>query len=195
MGRRTMWTERRLRREWGLLLRTLSGGACLALLMGAHRGAADPTTLPKGQATYALVPDSSESIKLAIDSTVRHMSFITRGIARSRLSKINPTPQHVRVDVEADTASVAFDDGNPVVTPLNGETVPWLNPLTGETDQAHAAVAGDTVRQTIIAHDGQRENALVFSEDGQRLRLHVTVTSHRLPRPLVYDLLFRKVDS
>jgi hypothetical protein len=195
MRRRTMSTQKGLRHEWTPLLRILAGGACLVLFMGAHRGAVEPAMLPKGPAIYALVPDSSENIKIAIDSTVRHMSFIIRGIARSRLSKINPTPQRLRVDVEADTASVGFDNGNPVVTPLNGETVSWLNPLTGETDHAHAAVSGDTVRQTIVAHDGQRENALVFSEDGQRLRLHVTVTSHRLPRPLVYDLLFRKVDT
>jgi hypothetical protein len=141
------------------------------------------------------MPDSSESIKAAIDTTVRHMNFITRPIARSRLSKINPTPQRVRVDLEADTVSVAFDSGNPVVTPLNGQTVSWLNPLTGETNQAHATVSGDTVRQTIMAHDGERENALIFSGDGQRLRLHVTVTSHRLPRPLIYDLMFRRINS
>jgi hypothetical protein len=54
------------------------------------------------------------------------------------------------------------------------------------------AVVGDTVRQTITAKDGERENALIFSSDGARLRLRVTVTSHRLPRPLVYELFFRE---
>ena len=124
------------------------------------------------------------------------MNFpIVRGIARGRLAKINPTPHQVRVDVETDTVSVAFDAGNPVVTPLNGDTVAWRNPLTGETNHAHVAVAGDTVRQTIVAPDGERENALIFSDDGARLRLRVTVTSHKLPRPLTYELLFRATDS
>lgn len=182
------------RRTRGLVLRILSGGACLALLTGAYRGA-DPDLPPNGPVTYALVADSSENIKAAIDTTIRHMNFIARPIARSRLSKINPTPQRLVVDLEADRVSVAFDNGNPVVTPRDGEVVPWLNPLTGETNQAHVVVSGDTVRQTIIAHDGERENALIFSEGGQRLLLHVTVTSHRLPRPLIYDLLFHKVDG
>ena len=195
MRRQSGSNRRSVRREWRRPLRILGGGACLVLLTGAQRGAVDADPPPKGAAQYALMPDSSENIKAAIDTTVRHMNFIVRPIARSRLSKINPTPQRVRVDLETDSVSVAFDSGNPVVTPLNGQTVPWLNPLTGETNQAHAAVSGDTVRQTIIAHDGERENALIFSEDGQRLRLHVTVTSHRLPRPLIYDLMFRKIDS
>jgi hypothetical protein len=149
-------------------------------------------TLPKGTAVYYLVPDSSDDIRAAIDKTVSHMNFIVRGIARGRLTKINPTPQHVRVNVETDTVSVAFDAGNPVVTPTNGDTVAWKNSLTGETNHAHVAVVGDTVRQTITAKDGERENALIFSSDGARLRLRVTVKSHRLPRPLVYELFFRE---
>ena len=141
---------------------------------------------------YTLVPDSSDNIRSAIDHTVEHMNFITRPIARSRLSKVNPTPHELRVDRSADSVSIAFDNGNPVVTPLDGNTVPWSNPLTKETDHARATVAGDTVKQTISAPDGDRENALVFSNDSARVRLRVTVTSHRLPRPLVYDLLFTK---
>jgi hypothetical protein len=195
MGRRSMQGGRDLNRGWGRPLRIVRGAVWLALVTGAQLGAVDSDPPPNGLALYALIPDSSESIRGAIDRTVAHMNFITRPIARSRLSKINPTPQRVRVDLESDTVSVAFDNGNPVVTPLNGETVPWLNPLTGESNQAHGAVFGDTVRQTIVAHDGERENALIFSQNGERLQLHVTVTSHRLPRPLVYDLVFQRVDT
>ncbi len=91
-----------------------------------------------------------------------------------------------------DTVSVAFDDGDPVVTPAGGAVVPWFNALAKETDQAHAVVAGDTLRQTIAARDGDRENALTFADSGARLHIRVTVSSHRLPKPLMYDLLFRR---
>ncbi len=161
--------------------------------MATSRSASD--TIPKGAEVYVLVPDSSDNIPKAIDHVVSHMNFIVRGIARGRLTKINPMPHQVRVDLETDTVSVAFDAGNPVVTPLNGDTVAWRNPLTGETNHAHVAVAGDTVRQTIVAPDGERENALIFSDDGSHVRLRVTVTSHKLPRPLTYELLFRASDS
>jgi hypothetical protein len=167
--------------------------AALAVLGGWRGHTAEP--LPAEPTLYILVPDSSESIRAAIDTTVAHMNFITRPIARSRLSKINPTPQIVRVDVGSDSVSVAFDESDPVVTPLSGDTVAWRNPLTGEMDEAHGTVAADTVRQVIMAQDGDRENALIFSNDGARLQLHVTVTSHRLPRPLVYDLVFHKATT
>ena len=171
--------------------------ACVALPWSASVSVfgSDVGTIPKGAAVYTLMPDSSDNIHTAIDHTVSHMNFIVRGIARGRLTKINPTPHQVRVDLEPDTVSVAFDNGTPVVTPVNGDSVPWRNPLTGETNHARVDILGDTVRQTITAKDGERENALIFSDNGARLRLRLTVTSHRLPKPLVYELLFRENDA
>jgi hypothetical protein len=170
-----------------LALVTTAAGAT-----GAQLTPRPPDSLPQGATAYALLPDSSDNIRSAIDRTVARMNFITRPIARSRLSKVNPTPHQLHVVMRPDSVSVAFDDGNPVVTPLNGDTVDWSNPLTHEIDRAHAAVAGDTVRQILAAPDGERENALIFLDSGARVRLRVTVRSHRLPRPLVYDLVFRR---
>jgi hypothetical protein len=164
-----------------------AAGASTDTTAGAAR-----TGIPgAGAYTYTLVPDSSANIKAAINETVSSMNFITRPIARGRLNKVNPLPHRVRVRLTADTVSVAFDDGDPVMTPLDGHVVPWNNALAKETDQAHVVVAGDTVRQTLVAGDGDRENALIFGDRG-RLGLRVTVTSHRLPKPLVYELLFRQ---
>jgi putative oxidoreductase len=150
---------------------------------------------PEGNYTYVLAADSSDDIKAAVNRTVDPMSFITRPIARGRLNATNPTPQQVHVTVGGDTIGVAFDDGNPVVTPLDGSTVPWQSSLTHETYQVHATMQGDTVSQHIAAPDGVRQNSYLFVGRGQRLRLRVTVTSHRLPGPLVYDLLFRRTPA
>ena len=142
--------------------------------------------------TYTLIPDSSDDIKAAVNQTVEHMSFVTRPIARGRLNKTNPLPQRVQVTQDQDTLAVAFDDGNPVITPLDGHAVPWQSSLTHEDYQAHAERSADTTAQVIVAPDGERKNAYVFSDDGTRLTLRVTVSSHRLPRPLVYTLRFRR---
>lgn len=147
---------------------------------------------PPGAYAYTLMPDSSSDIKAAINTTVSPMNFLIRGIARGRLTKVNPLPHKVRLRLTTDTVSVAFDDGDPVVTPADGAVVPWYNALAKETDHAHVVMAGDTVRQTISASDGDRENALTFADAGARLRIRVTVSSHRLPKPLVYDLLFQR---
>jgi hypothetical protein len=157
--------------------------------------AADPAPprLPAaGSFSYTLIADSSDNIEAAIDQTVSPMSFIIRPIARGRLRRTNPTPQRVHIDVWHDSLGVAFDDGNPVVTPLDGQPVPWVNSLTHETYQAHVVLVADTLRQAIAAPDGTRENAYLFVNGGDRLHLRVTVTSHRLPKPLVYTLIFRR---
>jgi hypothetical protein len=147
---------------------------------------------PAGSYVYTLAPDSSDDIKAAINQTVSPMNFLIRGIARGRLTKVNPLPHSVRVRLVADTVSVAFDNGDAVVTPSDGAIVPWYNALAKETDKAHVAIASDTLRQTISASDGDRENAISFTDGGARLHLQVTVTSHRLPKPLAYRLLFRR---
>ena len=136
--------------------------------------------------------DSSDDIKVAINQTVEHMSFITRPIARGRLNKTNPLPQHMQVTQTDDSISVAFDDGNPIVTPMNGNPVPWQSSMTHESFQAHTVRTGDTTEQVIIAPDGERKNEYVFTDHGARLELRVTISSHRLPRPLTYTLRFKR---
>jgi len=176
-------------------------GVLLALSAVSTRGTAQDapgpnSTLPApGTYQYALVPDSSENIPAAVNRTVEHMSFITRPVARGRLNKVNPLPHQVMVQVTKDTLAVGFDGGNPIATPLNGDSVRWINTLTQEKDEAHASMSADTVRQIINAHDGQRENAYVFANNGASLQMQVTVTSHRLPQPLTYKLVFRRSDQ
>ena len=185
-----------MRRFSHLLLPVLSLmaiGAQPAAGQTADSTRSDAQAIPAaGAYAYTLMPDSSSDIKAAINETVSPMNFLIRGIARGRLTKVNPLPHRVRVRLATDTVSVAFDDGDPVVTPADGAVVPWFNALAKETDQAHVLVAGDTLRQTIAAPDGDRENALTFADSGARLRIRVTVSSHRLPKPLMYDLLFRR---
>ena len=161
-------------------------GACLAAMLFA---AARPST---GSFAYSLVPDSSDNIHDAINRTVGSMNFIVRPIARGRLNRTNPTPQHMHVDLWHDSVGVSFDDGNAVVTPYNGVTSLWQNSLTHETYQAHMLLVGDTICQFITAPDGVRENAYVFADSARRLYLRVTVTSHHLPKPLEYTLAFRR---
>ena len=142
--------------------------------------------------SYTLIPDSSDDIKAAVNQTVERMSFITRPIARGRLNRTNPLPGHVQVTDTNDTLAVAFDDGNPVITPLDGNAVPWRSSLTHEDYQAHAERRADTTVQVIVAPDGERRNEYVFTDNGARLELRVTVSSHRLPRALIYTLRFRR---
>jgi hypothetical protein len=150
---------------------------------------------PPGTYTYTLIPDSSDDIKLAVNQTVEHMSFITRPVARGRLNKTTPTPKQLHVVVSADTFSVTFDNGNPVATPLKGDSVPYLSAITHEMYSARYDPVADTASQSITSKDGTRRNTYMFLNGGDRLRMHVTVTSPRLPGPLNYQLLFAKAPT
>lgn len=170
-------------------LRTLAAALVVALPLGAQVAKPAP-----GTSLYTLIPDSSDDIKTAVNQTVEHMSFITRPVARGRLNKTNPTPQQVHVHVTADTLAVTFDAGNPVATPFNGDTVPYTSTLTNEAYIARFDPVGDSASQTIKSKDGVKRLTYAFP-DSTHLRIHVTVTSPRLPGPLNYQLLLVKKEG
>jgi hypothetical protein len=151
-----------------------------------------PAALASGNHLYELIPDESDDIRSAIDVSVAHMNFIIRPIARRRLSKANRLADHVEFGVQSDTLAVTFGEMNPIITPLNGDSTPWMRGGTHEWYQVRIVLAGDTLRQIIKTDDGQRENDFVFLDDGARVALHVILTAERLLIPLQYTLLYRR---
>jgi hypothetical protein len=144
-----------------------------------------------GTFVYALMPEESDDVKAAIDHTVAHMSFIIRPIARHRLARTNHPPLHITFDVRHDTLVVTLERSNPIRTPRDGHAVPWASGVSSEIYSASITFVGDTLRQLILASDGQRIDDFVFQEGGARLDMHVTLRADRLPTPLDYTLTFR----
>jgi hypothetical protein len=146
-----------------------------------------------GTHVYALIPAESDDIHTAIERAIAHMNFIVRPIARRRLTRANRPSPMLTFAVRSDTLVVTFEGLNPVITPLNGDTVRWRRGATGETYTVHIAQAGDTLRQTIATDDGLRENAFLFLEGGTVVEMRVTLIAQRLPTPLHYTEVFREV--
>ena len=146
-----------------------------------------------GTYVYELVPEVSDNIRSAIDRSVARMNFIIRPIARRRLVKANHLFSTLTFVMRADSISVMFAGMNPIVTPRDGGFAPWVRGETGEHYDVYTAQEGDTLRQVIATDDGQRENDFQFFEDGARIELHVTLTADRLPTPLRYTLIFRRI--
>lgn len=155
------------------------------------RAATLPTT---GTHSYTLVSDSSDDVKAAVNYTVEHMSFFTRPTARKRLMRLNPIPERVQVAVTSDSLSVEFENLNPIVTPLDGTEVSWHSEISNDTYAIHVVQQGDTLAQVFTAKDGERTNTYLFDDESARLAVHVMITSHRLPRPLEYTLVYRRDD-
>lgn len=146
-----------------------------------------------GTTVYELLPDESDDVKAAIERSIQHMNFIIRPIARHRLTRTNHPPAHLTFANHADTLVVTFEGANPIVTPRDGSPVPWVSGVSREVYRVKATVAADTLHQTIMASDGHRIDDFVFSEAGQKVRLDVRLYADRLPAPLIYSLIFRRV--
>jgi hypothetical protein len=167
------------------------GAALVARPAGAQDSASAPLVTP-GTVVYTLVPDESDDVHAAIERTIAPLNFIIRPIARHRLARTNHTPAHLTIEVRPDTRVVTFEGANPIPTPRDGSSLPWISGVSKELYHVHAVVRGDTLVQTIQASDGRRVDEFVVTPDGARVRLRVTLYAERLPVPLSYTLTFRR---
>lgn len=140
--------------------------------------------------TYLLASDATIEINRAINEAVRSMNFIIRPIARSRLRRANVPYDSLTITHTPDEVTTLADDERPVVTPASGEPVKWVRDERETLDVTTRWLDG-TLEQTFTAGDGQRVNRYTPGPDGTMM-LDVTVTSPRLPRPVSYQLLYKR---
>jgi hypothetical protein len=129
-------------------------------------------------------------MEAAVERTVQGFFGLVRGIARSRLRDANPVFGTVTIAFEGDRVRVL----TPPVTAVSrldgaeGSTVG----LDREPNRlTHRMVMGDLVQRT-WNDSGARLTVFRPSSDGRTLRLHVTVTSDRLPEPVDYELVYTR---
>lgn len=163
--------------------------AVLALLIGVPTPAAAQSAAFAG--TFVYVPGESDDIHEAIEQSVRDMNFIKRPIARGRLRKTNEPYGSVTISHTPNEILIATDGRVPIVSPADGTPIQWQRE-DGETFDISTEWRSGKLAQTFRAGDGQRENLYSLSADGGTLTMHVTVSSPQLPRPVVYDLVFRR---
>ena len=185
--------------RWWRLLVALALAALIPVLMGQ---ASLQTVVPldtsqKSQTrhgldgTYVIDPKASDAIDAAIDTTVKPMSFIIRGVARGRLKKSNPLFQSIAIG-RSEGALVVTTDNLPIRAPGSGLPVTWVRPTDGESFRVSHVQRGDKLVQTFVAKDGKRVNTLSLGPDGNTLNMDVQITSPRLPKPLEYRLVFKR---
>jgi hypothetical protein len=141
--------------------------------------------------TWTLNRQASDNITTAINTTVQRMNFVTRPIARGRLTRTNAPYGRVVVDYTQAQVTLRFDERAAMVTPSNGTPVQWRRE-DGEMFALSTEWENGRLEQTFKADDGQRVNVFSVSEDGHTLTLDVTVSSPRLPQPLRYKLVYNR---
>jgi hypothetical protein len=146
---------------------------------------------PSLAGTYAYVEADSDPIKPAIEQAVAKMNFITRPIARGRLTRTNEAYRTLTISHTGPEVTIVRDAMAPIVAPADGNPIKWTRE-DGEVLDLTTRWVDGSLEQTFIAEDGQRKNVFALSPDGNRLEMRVTVTSPRLAAPLTYTLRYRR---
>ena len=138
--------------------------------------------------------DNSADISSAVETCVSNTHFIIRSIARHRLMKTNTLHQRILILKGASNVSITFGakEARPVIAPVDGSTVGWERD-DGEVFQVSHQVTDEGLIQTFRGNDGQKTIVFSLSQGGAVLTMAVTVSSARLPEPLVYQLVYSRV--
>jgi hypothetical protein len=139
---------------------------------------------------------ASDDVPAAIEEAVSEMNALTRPIGRRRLRATNQPPANVRFALTADSVMIFYAGQPEVRARRNGAPRTWRN-AAGEEFTLRVVVTaepdgGVTIRQTFEAEDGRRQNLWQVDANGRELRLVVTVSSPRLPQPLVYRQVLQR---
>lgn len=160
----------------------------LALALAAALPASAQQASLKG--TWRYDASASDNVAQAINTAVQRMNFVTRPIARGRLTRTNQPYQRVTVDFSSSQVTVTTDGRDPIVSPANGTPIKWTREDKEVLDVSTEWENG-VLEQTFKAEDGQRVNRYSVGADG-KMTMEVTITSPRLPRPLVYKLVYNR---
>lgn len=147
--------------------------------------------VPRLTGYYLLVPGRGAPVEQAVDKVVAEMNPVVRQIARSRLSKTNQPYRHITLAATPATISIATDRHAPIEAPADGTPVNWRRD-DNELLKVSMQWKGRTLQEVFAAEDGKRVNVFELSPDGRELKLMVTVTSDRLPKPLSYTLVYQR---
>lgn len=141
--------------------------------------------------SYTLDAEASDPIRPAIEQAIARMNFITRPVARGRLTRTNEPYRVVTIQQSGEEISIITDDRAPIVVQPDGNPMQWQRE-DGEVLDLTTRWDGPRLEQTFAAEDGERRNVYSIAPDGNTLELHVTVTSPRLAAPLTYTLRYRR---
>ena len=165
--------------------------APLALALLGAAAAPAPAQEPDITGSWSYVEAESDALRPAIEQAVAKMNFITRPIARGRLTRTNVPYGRITIQRAGNEVTIITDERSPIVAPTDGNPIKWTRE-DGEVLDLTTRWVDGTLEQTFVAEDGQRKNVFALAPDGRTLEMRVTVTSPRLAAPLNYTLRYRK---
>jgi hypothetical protein len=142
--------------------------------------------------TWVFDKAHSSNVDAAVDTCVSKLNFVARSIAGPRLRNTNVPYDRIVIAAQPGQVKVVYGAaGSPISTSIDGKVVPWTRE-DGEVFQTSHELKGEKLIEVFRGEEGQKSTDLSVSADHAVLSLDVTVSSPRLPEPLVYKLVYRK---
>ena len=145
-----------------------------------------------GTYRYAGSAHEEEARTTAIDHAVESFSFVTRSTARNRVSATTQILGFYNFSFEPGKIVVRPQSRPEMISGDKGEPADYV--YNGKHSTLTQVLAGDRITQVFVSEDGKRENEFTLSQDGQMLRLRVTLSSARLSNPVVYSLSYKRAE-
>lgn len=164
--------------------------------LASSRGLAQES--PRFSGAWTLAREQGDDIDAKINRSIAGMNLVVRQVARPRLRQMN-VPYPRLIFSFGENISVDMPGHPSVSSPANGAPVLWHR-VTGQPcpEMVRSCLEVSTtwedqaLVQTFRSEDGDRQNAFTVSPDGSTLTMVTTMTSPRLPAPLVYRLVYTR---
>lgn len=179
----------------GLAQGLLAWAAALALLLAASAEGSDVRGATAadyaGSWELAVAAGQAEGIiERAIVKGTEDMPPLRRRIARKRLADKNRVVHRIQIAFPGDHIAITLE-GDHYRAPATGRLV-RVRLSDGEVARvAHRLHRGRLV-QRFVGDDGVRTDVFMLAAEGDILRMHVVLTSDRLPAPIRYTIPYRR---
>lgn len=127
--------------------------------------------------------------KAAIDRAISDMFFAIRPIARHRLGNATRILPWISFSFGGGQIRTRGPESLDLQSP-DGSSI--VHTWRGEKSRATQRLTANGVMQRFVADDGTGQSEWRLSPDGSTLTLRVTITSPRLPTPVVFSLTYRR---
>jgi len=128
----------------------------------------------------------------AIESTVRQMSWIVRGMARKRITASTRIDDWYEFRVDEDTVTIVEEAGDRFSTKWDGMPLDVPKNLGGPASLTRIWEDG-ALYSRWQESKGEGTERYRLSGNGQTMTVAVTVASKRLPTEVRYELTYRRV--
>lgn len=144
--------------------------------------------------TYAYAGDDAERQARhdAIDAVVQQMPRLFRAFAFKRIDKATPIPDQVVIEVAGGEITIGDAPGKGDTTPLGDE-----EGIVREGDEGADMTVTRTpvdggIKHRAEQHNGFGQDLYRLADDGQTLKVEVTIGSKQLPGDITYELTYRR---